>query len=169
MSRISLALLSVVTLAACGDSGQLLSPAPATPRASAAATQTVIFDTPYRSKVFVPCANGGAGEKVESVGTIHRVLHITANDNSFHITLHANPQDVKGTGLTTGDTYQTRGTFNAHENDLIPGVTESIRDAFKLVGPGPDNNFSIVETIHLTINANGEVVVDSEEDSVECS
>ncbi|MBV9109102.1 MAG: hypothetical protein JO306_06835 [Gemmatimonadetes bacterium] len=169
MSRTCLALLSVATLAACGDSGRLLSPAPATPRASAAVTTTRNFDTPYRSKVFVPCANGGAGEKVESVGTIHRLIHITANDNSFHITLHANPQDVTGTGLTTGDTYQTRGTFNAHENDVLPGVTESIRDAFKLVGPGPDNNFTIVETYHLTINNNGEPVVDTEEFSIECS
>jgi|1185.fasta_scaffold173154_2 hypothetical protein len=169
MSRICLALLSVVTLAACGDSGQLLSPAPSTPRASAAATQTVILNTPYQSKVFVPCANGGAGEAVESRGIIHRVIHITENANGFHLTLHGNPQGVTGTGLTTGDTYQTNGVFNAHENDLIPGVTESIRDAFKLVGPGPDNNFSVITTFHLTINANGEVVVDSEDFSIECS
>lgn len=169
MSRICPALLSVIMLAACGDSGQLLAPAPATPRASAAATQTVILDTPYQSKVFVPCANGGAGEAVESRGTIHRVIHITQNANGFHLTLHANPQDVTGTGLTTGDTYQTRGTFNAHENDLIPGVTETIRDAFKLVGPGPDNNYSLVTTIHLTINANGEISQESEDFSIECS
>lgn len=168
MSRICLALLSVVMLAACGDSGQLLAPAPSTPRAAAAQAVTVSFFTPYNSTVFVPCANGGAGEVVKSTGTVHRVVHNTLNANGFHITLHANPQNVTGTGLTTGDTYQTRGTFTAHQN-LIPGVTETIHETFKLVGPGPNNNLTMTTTSRLTINANGEVVLDSDSFSIECS
>lgn len=40
MSRIRLAVLSIVALAACGDSGQLLAPTPLTLRAAAAQTET---------------------------------------------------------------------------------------------------------------------------------
>ena len=169
MSRICLAMLSVVTLAACGDSGQLLAPAPSTPRAAAAQTQTVVFDTPYHSEVFLACANGGAGEEVHSFGTIHRVIHVTENANGFHLTLHANPQNVTGTGEITGDTYQARGTFTGQQNNVIPGTTVSIHDTFFLVGPGPDNNLKITTTYHLTINANGEITTESGTDSIECS
>ncbi len=171
MSRICLALLSVAMLAACGDSGQPLAPktpAPTTPRTSAAQAVTVSFLTPYSSTVFVPCANGGAGEVVKSSGTVHRVVHNTLNANGFHITLHANPQNVTGIGQTTGDVYQTRGTFTAHQN-LVAGVTESIHETFLLVGPGPNNNFKMTTTSHVTVNANGEVVVDTDDFSIECS
>jgi predicted small lipoprotein YifL len=170
MSRICLAMLSVVALAACGDSGQLLAPTPPTTRADAAAvTETESFLTPYNSKVFVSCANGGAGEVVKSTGTIHRVIHVTETANGFHLTLHANPQNVSGTGLTTGDTYQTRGTFNAHQN-FGPGATETIHETFMLVGPGPDNNLRWTTSYHLTINANGEITIyDVEPLSIECS
>jgi hypothetical protein len=166
-----LAMLSIVALAACGDSGQLLAPTPSTAptlRAAAAQTETESYFTPTVFSRYVPCANGGAGEVVDVTGTVHRVFHVTENANGFHITLHANPQRVVGTGRRTGDTYQARGIFTLHQN-VVAGATETIHDTFQLVGQGPDNNLTLRQTSHITINANGELTVVNQDFSLECS
>jgi hypothetical protein len=171
MSRSYLALLSVVMLAACGESGQPLAPTTApTARRGAAITETTNFDTPTHVKRFVPCANGGLGEPVVFEGTVHRLVHVTENENGYHVTFHANPRQVSGTGLITGDKYQARGEFTAHTN-VGPGMTETVRDVFQLVGQGPNNNLTITfNEYHFTINANGELVVLNQEAfSVECT
>jgi hypothetical protein len=170
MSRISLALLSVIALAACGESGQPLAPATApNARRAAAETTTESYFTVTNAVRFVPCANGGAGEVVDISGTVHRVEHVTETENGFHLVLHANPI-VTGVGRTTGDTYQARGGFNLSFN-VGPGETETVRDVFKLVGPGPNNNLTVTfAKFHYTINANGELVVLNEDAfSVECT
>lgn len=172
MSRISLALLSIVTLAACGEASQpLASTRTATPTArGAAVTNTDSYFTPVSGVRFVPCANGGLGDIVDIKGRVHRVEHITETENGFHVVLHANPTNVTGVGRRTGDTYQANGVFNLSFN-VGPGQTETVRDVFQLVGPGPNNNLTITfREYHYTINANGELVVLNQEAfSVECT
>lgn len=173
MSRISLALLSVVVLAACGESGQPLEAtrtATPTSRKAAADGYTDSYFTPINGVRFVPCANGGLGDVVDISGRVHRVEHVTENANGFHIVLHANPTNVKGVGRRTGDVYQANGVFNASFN-VGPGETQTVRDVFQLIGPGPDNNLTITfREYHYTINANGELVVSNVEAfSVECT
>jgi hypothetical protein len=170
MSRICIAMLSIVTLAACGDSENPLAPSSAAsgaPRVSA--TTTVTNErVPFFAAGPVPCANGGAGDFVVLEGTSHNVTRTTESaSGNLSVTFHSNTQGVKGTGLITGDTYQ--GNSSTTESITMgPGETRTFTGSFLVVGPGPDNNFTVHQTTHLTVNANGEVTSDVDNISFEC-
>lgn len=95
------------------------------------------------------------------------MFHVTANANSFHIHFHDNAQGVTGTGLTTGDSYRAEGS-TAFRFNVAAGETQTFINNFLVIGQGPDNNFTVHEKGHLTINANGEVTVSRDEVTVEC-
>src|SRR5213593_1233058 len=60
--------------------------------------------------VFVPCANGGAGELIEVSGPLHVLSQVTlSNSGNALFYAHFQPQGVSGTGLVTGDKYQGTG------------------------------------------------------------
>lgn len=126
---------------------------------------------PFAQAVFVPCANGGAGEIVLVEGTLHLQQHITINNNRANLKIHAQPQGAKGVGQTTGDVYQANGV--TQEQDSIPltgGALEfTFINNFRIIGPGPDNNLQTHQTIHLTINANGVVTAIVDNTSVDCN
>ena len=75
-----------------------------------------------------------------------------------------------GVGLTTGDTYNATGV--TQEQDSLPltnGATEfTFINNFKIIGQGPDNNLLIHQTVHVTVNANGDVTTTVDNLSVEC-
>ena len=111
---------------------------------SAAATSfTVSSSFPLDLLVYIPCADGGAGELVELSGELHDLFHVTfTSSGAYRISYSDNPQGITGTGWTTGDKYQ--GT----------GIT---RDIFggRIIGQGTGNNFMMHENLHITVNANG--------------
>jgi len=118
--------------------------------------------------VFVPCANGGAGEFVELSGSLHDLFHVTdTGKGKFILHFHDNPQGVVGTGLNTGDKYQgtgvTRGTLV-----LAAGVTQTFVNNFKIIGQGTDNNFLVHENFHITVNPDGTVTALHDNFSIEC-
>jgi hypothetical protein len=138
---------------------------------SAQATAITTNDfVPFAQINFVPCANGGAGELVRISGTLHIQQHITINGNRANIKSHFQPQGAGGTGLTTGDTYNATGV--TQEQDSIPltnGAAEfTFINNFRLIGQGPDNNLLVHQTIHVTINANGDVTSTVTDTSIEC-
>lgn len=126
---------------------------------------------PLAQAVFVPCANGGAGELVLLEGTLHLQEHITINNNRVNLKIHAQPQGVSGVGQITGDTY--RGTGVTQEQDSIPltgGAFEfTFINNFRIIGPGPDNNAQTHQTIHVTMNANGEITAVVDNIRIECN
>jgi hypothetical protein len=142
--------------------------------AGAALAQALAITTndfvPFALVAFVPCANGGAGELVLVQGTLHLQDHITINNNRADIKTHAQPQGASGVGLTTGDTYNATGV--TQEQDSIPltnGAFEfTFVNNFKIIGQGPNNNLLVHQTIHQTINANGEVTNFIDNTTVEC-
>jgi hypothetical protein len=120
--------------------------------------------------VFVPCAAGGAGEMVDLSGPLHTLITLTINGDNFSEVMHFQPQGISGTGETTGAKYQatgvteetTTGSFqNGHFN-------QTFVNRFDIIGQGPGNNFTIHETAHITINANGTVTVFFDNFGVEC-
>ncbi len=74
--------------------------------------QTIPFD------VFVPCANGGAGETISGDLQLHTLFTDTINGNNWSGKFHIQPQggSLVG-GRPTGDTYRangvTQGNFKA--------------------------------------------------------
>ena len=58
---------------------------------------------PLNVTVFVPCANGGAGELVHISGPVHVVIEETADGaGGFHMKEHVQFQGISGVGLITG-------------------------------------------------------------------
>jgi hypothetical protein len=120
--------------------------------------------------VWVPCANGGAGELVELNGPLHTLITYTINGNNVSGKTHFQPQGISGVGQDTGDKYQgtgvTQSNFKGSLNNGQYNVT-SVNN-FRIIGQGHGNNFLVHENFHLTINANGEVTTMHDNFSVEC-
>lgn len=64
--------------------------------------------------VFVPCADGGAGEVVELGGPLHTLITMNVNSNNASGGIHNQPQGISGLGVTTGDKYQGTGVTQDH-------------------------------------------------------
>ena len=124
-------------------------------RAEVVINQTVDVDI----DVFVPCANGGAGELVSLSGPLHILTTFVLNGNQVSGKSHLQPQGISGVGLETGDKYQATGVTQDHfSGSLTNGqFNQSFINNFKIIGEGPGNNFLVHENFHLSINANGEV------------
>jgi hypothetical protein len=122
---------------------------------------------PFAQITFVPCAAGGAGELVLLEGTLHVLITETVNGSNASLKVHFQPQGATGTGLTTGDTYRATGVTQEH-TAVGPTFSDTFINNFKIIGPGPDNNLLIHETVHVTLNANGELTAEILNTSVEC-
>lgn len=120
--------------------------------------------------VFIPCAAGGAGEVVDLAGPLHTVITFTINGNNVSGFFHFQPQGISGTGETTGDKYQATGvTQESFKNSLQNGQANfTFVNNFRIIGQGPGNNFLVHETMHLTINADGNVTVFHDNFSIDC-
>lgn len=132
----------------------------------------VVFNdsTEVALAVFVPCANGGAGEVVELTGPLHTLITTTISGSGISGVTHFQPQGISGTGLVTGDSYRGTGvTTDQFRGSLVNGVfTATLVNNFRIVGQGPGNNFLVHEIFHLTINANSELTVLHDIISIEC-
>lgn len=139
-----------------------------TPALAKATVLTDNLQIPVNIFAFVPCAAGGAGEWVDLNGPLHILFRTTIDDNGgFHSMVHFQPQGISGTGLTTGDSYQATGETLETFNGKV-GFEDTYVNNFKIIGQGPGNNFLVHNTIHFTVNANGEVTADVDNSSVEC-
>jgi len=126
---------------------------------------------PFDQLVFVPCANGGAGEAVELTGSMNFVFHSTFDSaGGMHFQLKSNLQGVAGVGMTTGAKYRASDSesfvFNVAADDA-PFESTSV-SSFNIIGEGKGNNFVLHETAHFTINANGDVTAQHDNFSVDC-
>ena len=133
----------------------------------AAVTQTINDVVPFASTVFVPCANGGVGEDVLLSGRLHVLLHLTLTSNGVIAKGHSQPMGVSGTGVSTGDSY--RGTGVTQDiNAAHDGVSLTLNNNFRIIGPGPGNNLLVHSVFHLTIGPSGEIVNVTSHFSFEC-
>ena len=137
-----------------------------------ASSSTLQVDIPVEFDFFDPCANGGAGEIVSITGTAHAVIHTTIDGNGgFHSKFLENAQGVSGVGQVTGDVYRVTGPGHIMEFDSGDSLhTEfAFLNLTKLVGPGPDNNLTLRDYIHVVVNANGETTVDIVKSTADCN
>ena len=124
---------------------------------------------PLNQIVLVPCANGGAGELVQLSGTLHVVDSLTTDaQGGIHRTLLFQPQGGIGTGLTTGTIYRATGETRYGFNVNGPFEPNTFVNNFKIIGPGPANNWLVHETVHVSMDANGQIRATVDNLSVEC-
>jgi hypothetical protein len=109
---------------------------------------------------FVPCAAGGAGEYVQLGGSLHVLSHLTiSNSGNFAFKQQFQPQGARGTGLTTGDTYHGTGATLEVDHSGQVGSTFTFVNNFRMISTGSAVNFTVHETFHVTVNANGTTTV----------
>ena len=131
---------------------------------SAATTVTEVEKDPISLTIAVPCA----GELVRLFGQVNLVSHQTYDGNGgFHVKVHTNPMGVRGFGLTSGTPYRGTGVTQWVQNVKV-GEQYTFINNFRIIGRGSGNNFMLHQTIHYTINANGELTVDFSKISTSC-
>jgi hypothetical protein len=140
----------------------------AVPAASAAAQ---VVRVPVDSRLFLPCADGGAGEVVRFTGTILGVVVGTIDGSGGQHSVSVEvEQGVRGIGETTGSRYVEHfvnlflSTTGAGGFPLVSTQQEIYR--VNSAGPGFDSEIRIRN--HTTINANGETTVSFDEATMEC-
>jgi hypothetical protein len=121
--------------------------------------------------VFVPCAAGGAGEIVDLSGPLHVLFTFTIKGNNVSGRFQFQPQGISGTGETTGLTYHATGlTAENFTQSLQNGqLNVTSINRFDIIGQGPNNNFTVHETLHFTYNADGTNTVFFDNFSIECN
>ena len=178
MHRAALAVAAFALLVACENTVTPVEPtlvgsrSIASASANSATTVTTNEQIDVTLFVFVPCANGGAGEVISVSGPLHVLTHTTiSNSGMAHVKQHFQPQGLSGEGFTTGDKYQGTGVTQEEFNvDLRDGApqTDTFINNFRMIGQGPDNNYLVHENFHVTVNANGEVTTVVDNFSVTC-
>ena len=89
-------------------------------------------------------------------GEMQIVSHTTANRNQGMTHILTNIHAL-GVGTVTGDTYEFMDSTNERITfDRLPFEGTLVYDR-RIIGPGPENNRVVHWTLHVTINANGEV------------
>ncbi len=162
--------LALALVAACQDSPTASTTAIA-PRLAAAETYTYSQKLPLAMYVWVSCANGGWGETIYLTGTLHDLYHYSMNNNTFSYTMLDNPQQVSGTGLTTGDKYQGTGvTRSGGHYAYAAGYAQTYThiNNFRMIGQGPGNNYLVHTTYHVTINPDTTMTSHVDKVSIEC-
>ena len=173
MARSSLIWCIGIAAAACTESPA--APSGARPEALrgpalAASTETISTSVPIDLLVFVACANGGTGETVALSGNLHILTSLTISANG-KVTARSlfQPQGITGTGTVTGTKYQATG--GTQETIVTGGPLPLVRtfvNNFRIIGAGPDNDYLVHETLHITINPAGEITALIDNLSVEC-
>lgn len=126
-------------------------------------------DMPLFTTVLVPCAAQGAGEIVDLIGKTHAVFAVTHDsDGGLHIMIHFNNAGVSGTGLTTGNKYQSSGGDHFVSNSGRPGNEFTFVNSFLMTAPGPGNNLRVHELVHVTTDTNGDVTAAIDNTTVDC-
>jgi len=124
--------------------------------------QAVNASVPFAATVFVPCADGGAGEFVDLSGPLHVQFQLVTNNSNSgggHFSFHANAQGISGVGLTSGNQYRGTGVFKFKLALSGPVEHVSIDGHFQAIGQGPGNNLRVHFTLHFNLNtSNGHTV-----------
>jgi hypothetical protein len=137
-----------------------------TPAHAQATTTTTNVTFPFNTVIVNPCT----GEPIAFTGENHFVIHTTATPSgTFQTTIHSNLQNVSGVGTVTGTTY--RAVISNKQTTVFTaagGQVNTIVGNFHIVGPGAGNNFILHNTVHVTVNPNGEATAEVENFFAEC-
>jgi len=127
------------------------------------------FEEPFTT--FIPCADEGAGELAEGLVTWHLLIRENVdNADGYHFGGMIHPINTVLTGLTTGDEYIVTGGTQERFNVMFGDMpfTWTFTNSEITVGKGDAANMTLHETLHFTINAQGEVTTEVENAWVTC-
>lgn len=168
-----LAVLTVALLFSCTkNAADAVKPADEEATAANASSNSsngnIIHAVPFETTLFVPCANGGAGEDVTFTGFTNFIYQITWTDQNFTLVYHDNVHKVTGIGASSGETFVASGGTNgtvmgSWVNSQWTGTTIQ-----QLRVVGRNNSFFVTYKYHITVTSDGKVIVSSNEDTADC-
>lgn len=142
----------------------------ASSQSSPAQTGNIIETLPYGSTLFIPCANGGAGEDVELTGSIKIIREETYTNERFTVTYHVIPQGITGVGLSTGTNFTAIGASEAAITGTIEYGGEYSATYFQQMRfTGGGISFVVKSKFHVTVTSDGEISTRIDEETVECN
>ena len=170
----SLAVLATALLFSCTKSVVDV-PKPAAEEATAVdanphgKNDNIIHAVPFETIVFVPCANGGAGEDVQLTGFTNFIYGLVYTDRGFSMLYHDNVHQVTGIGLSSGESFVASGGTNG----TVQGVWYSTQwvgnttTQMKIVGQ--NTMFTVIYKHHITVSQDGSVTVNNTEQTADCN
>ena len=169
-----LSVLSVALLFSCSKnvadvSKPIVEEATAPNASSNSNNENIIHAVPFETTLYVPCANGGAGENVKLTGFTNFIYGTTWTEQGFTVLYHDNVHQVTGVGLTTGETFVASGGTNGtvlgvwYSDQWIGTTNRQMRII------GQNTRFTINYKYHITITQDGNVVVRNIEDTADCN
>jgi hypothetical protein len=147
------------------------------PSASGAAATFTIHED-FNFDITLNCASDRADgttaealfEDIHIFGSVHGIIHVTedAGGGYFESYYFAPNGDLTAVGLDSGVMYQATGVDRGavHLKDLFQVVTEV--NSFKIIGPGVLVTFFFQRSFHLTLGADGELVVEMSHEIHDC-
>ena len=130
---------------------------------SAEVTQNLVI--PFNAVI----GNACLGESVALTGNLHILVIQQRTGNGMLMASHSQPAGVSGTGVVSGASYRGTGvTRNVTFNDGTPPFDFTLVNNFRIVGSGSANNYMVHSTIHMTVNANGEVTAEVTKTETTC-
>jgi len=133
---------------------------------NARAAVVVNVKAPLTFVAVIPCS----GDAVLLTGDLHTLITAETDKNGgLHFKDHFQPQGISGIGVPSGAKYQATGVTQDHEN-IHSGLASEFTfiDNYRIIGQGPGNNFLFHTTVHVTVNANGDVTATVLNTSVDC-
>jgi hypothetical protein len=133
------------------------------------APPAVVTDTPVEVcgpfTDFNPCTN----EVVTTTGCISGNIHTVINGNRATVTIHAEA-NLDATG-PSGTEYNAHVNTSQHENiSLVNGQgSTSAVVSIDFISKGPADNLHLIRTLHITVNANGDVTVTTTSAELTCN
>jgi hypothetical protein len=134
--------------------------------AQGALTETHHFVFPQNFVLLNPCT----GHLIAFAGDDDAVLHITLDPTGGLHRVTVDHLAITGTDLVSGETFREVGAVVAQDSlDLSGSRSEfTLKQGTNFIGQGPGNNLVQHETIHVTVDANGDVTAVVDNLLIEC-
>jgi hypothetical protein len=118
----------------------------------------------------LPAGNVCNGEELTLYGNAHLVQHGDfVEGDTQHVSFHLNMQGVRAIG-SFGNEYRFVQSQQSIQQSTAGAANEmTLEETMNVVSKGGEVNFAIHETLHTTINANGEVTADPFSFHVNCN
>jgi GTPase len=165
---LTLALLFSCTKNVADNAKATVEEATAANASSNSSSDNTIHAVPFETTLFVPCANGGAGEDVIFTGFTNFIYQMTWTDQNFTLVYHDNVHQVTGVGASSGEKFVATGGTNGTvmgswvNSQWIGSTIQQLRVV------GRNNSFFVTYKYHIAISSDGKVVVNSNEDRADC-
>jgi hypothetical protein len=124
----------------------------------------------FSATIPIDCDNDGTPEDVvELSGDLHVLVTATTNDNVTTMKVQFVPRNITGTGLITGAAYRGVGLTTQTSTQVSDGPQVfTFVNNFYIIGQAGGYRYLAHETSHVTVDADGNVIVDHDSVFVTC-